>query len=405
AYENFTIDSAAPVIILNAPSPEEVFNYNDIYFNWTATDASGITITCNLSVSDPGGERNENSIAKISGSDFNATINNLDYGVHYWNVSCADDLGNFNISETRNFTINRSDLKITSSDIVFNDTSPEEDKNITINATIHNIGGVPANNFIVQFFDGNPGKGGSQINGNKTIASLNAGENTTVNVNLTASLGLHEIWVIVDSNNSVSELSETNNNASKNITISSWHIIYGQSSGNLVIEDLQNVSVFGWYVNISDSGNIFAVDYDSSITWSNMTAVGIDLDGNQQMNDFEEIDNALGSTNFTDSVNSTFTVNSAPRNKTSFVVFSDTIKNVSVANSTNNTNFMTGILWDSSDGGVEYNTSQDLIFITKINPSKQGAYGVYDYEMRIPSELKKYISGDQYSVALYVELR
>ena len=218
-------------------------------------------------------------------------------------------------------------------------------------------------------------------------------------------MGLHEIWVVVDPDNLIVELTETNNNASKNLTISSWHIIYGQSLGDLVIQDLQNISVFGWHVNISGSGNIFAIDYDSSITWDNMTAIGVDLDGNQQMNDFEEIDATLGSTNFTDSVNSTFTVNSAPRNKTSFVVFSSTITNVSVANSTNNSNFMTGILWDSSDGGVEYNTSQDLIFITKINPNKQGAYGMYDYEIRIPSELKKYISGDQYSIALYVELR
>ena len=404
-YENFTIDTVAPLIILNEPSPGESFNYNDIYFNWTATDTAGINITCNLSVSDSGGEKNENGIKRLSGSDFNATIDSLDYGIHYWNISCADDLGNFNISETRNFTINRSDLKITSVDIIFNDTYPVDGKNITINATIHNIGGVPANNFIVQFFDGDPGEGGSQINGNKTIASLDAGENTTINVNWTTSLGLHEIWVLVDSNNSVSELSETNNNASKNITISSWHIIYGQSSGNLVIEDLQNISIFGWYVNISDSGNIFAIDYDSSISWDNMTAVGIDLDGNQQMDDFEEIDTALGSTNFTDSVNRTFTSNGLPINKTSFNVFSNLIENVSVVNSTNNSNFVTGILWDSSDGGNEYNTSQDLIFITKINPNKQGAYGVYDYEIRIPSELKKYIATDQYSVALYVELR
>jgi len=168
---------------------------------------------------------------------------------------------------------------------------------------------------------------------------------------------------------------------------------------------LQNISIFGWYVNISDSGNIFAIDYDSSISWDNMTAVGIDLDGNQQMDDFEEIDTALGSTNFTDSVNRTFTSNGLPINKTSFNVFSNLIENVSVVNSTNNSNFVTGILWDSSDGGNEYNTSQDLIFITKINPNKQGAYGVYDYEIRIPSELKKYIATDQYSVALYVELR
>ena len=401
--ENFTIDNAGPIITLNKPEPEQVFNYNDIHFNWTATDADGITITCNLSVSDPNGERNENNIAKTSGSYFNITVNDLDYGLHHWNVSCADDLGNSNISEIRNFTVNQPDLKISSSDIVFNDTSPVEGHNITINATIYNIGGIAANNFIVLFYDGEPSTG--DLIDNQTISTLDYGENITINTTWITTLGLHEIWVVVDPDDLIAELNETNNNASSNITISSWHIIYGQSLGNLVIYDLQNTSVFEWYVNISGSGNIFAVDYDSSIKWDNLTAIGIDIDGNQQIDDFEEIDSALESTNFTDSVNSSFTVNGAPRNKTSFVVFSRTITNVSVVNSTNNSNFITGILWDSSDGGAEYNGSQDLIFISKINSNKQGYYGVYDYEIRVPSELKKYIAADQYSVALYAELR
>ncbi|MFO8111019.1 MAG: hypothetical protein R6T92_00770, partial [Desulfosalsimonadaceae bacterium] len=104
--------------------------------------------------------------------------------------------------------------------------------------------------------------------------------------------------------------------------------------------------------------------------------------------------------------NSTFTRDGSPIKKEQFVVYANTINNVSVVNSTNSSNFITGILWDSSDSNPgEFNASQDIVFVSKINPNKQGEYGIYNYEMRIPSELKKYISLDLTSVALYVELK
>ncbi|MCD4739915.1 hypothetical protein K8R43_01835, partial [archaeon] len=87
----------------------------------------------------------------------------------------------------------------------------------------------------------------------------------------------------------------------------------------------------------------------------------------------------------------------------SFVVWGSLLTNVPVVDSTNNTNFTTGILWDSGDGGAEYNGSQDLVFVTEINANATGAYGTYDYELRLPSGLKKLVSGSDL-VELYVEL-
>ena len=105
-------------------------------------------------------------------------------------------------------------------------------------------------------------------------------------------------------------------------------------------------------------------------------------------------------------MNDTFTANGDSRAITNLTVFKNEIQNVSVANSTNNSNFVTGILWDMSDENIgEYNGSQDLVFVTRINPAKQGAYGVYDYEIKIPSELKKYKKTDINTVIFYVELK
>ena len=124
------------------------------------------------------------------------------------------------------------------------------------------------------------------------------------------------------------------------------------------------------------------------------------------IDDFEEIDTVLNSTGYIDSVNRTYTVNSTSKNTASFIIFTSTIANISIANSTNTSNFITGILWDKSDDtNSQYNGTQDIVFASKINPDKQGKYGIYDYEIRVPSELKKYKTTNIQSVVFYAELR
>ena len=99
-----------------------------------------------------------------------------------------------------------------------------------------------------------------------------------------------------------------------------------------------------------------------------MTAVGINITGKNATRDFEEIDGALNITGFTDSINNSFTYNGYGKNFDSFFVYSANITNVPIINSTNTSNFITGILWDNSDiNNGEYNGTQDVVFITKIN--------------------------------------
>ncbi len=395
------VDTTGPAMTLHFPDGILPLNYDDVTFNWTAVDNIATNMTCNITLD---GIINVSNIPIINDSIANVTIINLTLGSHEWNVTCWDTLNNTNTSETITFNINSPDLTLNASEIMFNNTNPEEGHNITINATIYNIGGIAATNFVVRFFDGQISDG-TQIGDNITIPFLENAKNITVNVTWIATLGLHNISVVVDAFDNVTELNESNNIASNNITISSWHTVYGRTSGSLSIQSLTNFTVFSWFVSNESSGNVFAVDYDSSISWDNLTAIGVDINGGLQMDDYDEIDNVLGVENYTDSVNRTFTQGGLPRNKSSFVVFSKTITNVSIVNSTNTSNFITGLLWDSSDSGNEFDTTQDLIIITKINSNKQGAYGIYDFEMRVPSQLKKYITDDQSSVALYVELK
>ena len=105
-----------------------------------------------------------------------------------------------------------------------------------------------------------------------------------------------------------------------------------------------------------------------------------------------------------DSVNNTFTKNNLPILTTSIKSYSRTITNIPVVNSTNTSNFITGILWDSSDlARDDYNGTQDIIFLTQANVKKQGKYGIYDYELKIPADLDDYKLGAG-SVTFYTEI-
>ena len=79
--------------------------------------------------------------------------------------------------------------------------------------------------------------------------------------------------------------------------------------------------------------------------------------------------------------------------------------NIPVINSSANTsNFKTGILWDLSDGGTEYDGAQDVVFVSELNPGAIGSRGTYDFEIAVPAYLRNYNATGS-TVAFYVELK
>ncbi len=133
--------------------------------------------------------------------------------------SYAQDVsGYWNVSETKTFFVQppiKPDLTLSSSDIVFSNTSPSVGESITINATIQNIGTRNASDIIVQFFDNRPF--GFQIGNNQTINFLDIGENKTVSVSWTPPwFGYHTIYVVIDPSNTIDEIDEDNNIVYKN---------------------------------------------------------------------------------------------------------------------------------------------------------------------------------------------
>ncbi len=328
-------------------------------------------------------------------------------GSHLWNVSCIDYYENTGWSQAWTVIIIPPDLFVNSTKINFN-AVPIEGMNITLNATIENIGGSDATNISVRFYKGDPDLGGVLIENFQVNLSERTGNKSRITLNTT--------WIVegpgrflfvvhadapLSTNGSVMEIYENNNEGNKTLNVAGWHYYYGNSSGNIKLESGSNASNFLWNAT---TGNIYIVETGTSPGWQDLKAIGRDINDIAMFNDFNNTDLALNMTGYIDSVNKTFTYNNQPKETMTFTIYQNIINYVPVINSTNSSNFKTGILWDSSDSGLTYyNGSQDLVFISRIENNRQGKYGVYDYELRIPAALDTY-KMDAQSVTFYTEI-
>jgi hypothetical protein len=120
-----------------------------------------------------------------------------------------------------------------------------------------------------------------------------------------------------------------------------------------------------------------------------------------------ELDSLLGIGAYGDNITSLYSSDgSAPLQVYNATVYDRNLSYVPIANSSPlATPFATGILWDNStDTGGEYDLANNeaLVFFTEMNGTRAGAYGTYNYEIRMPSTFDSY---NGYStVELWLEL-
>lgn len=358
------------------------------------------------------GNQGWSPIYNSSATYYNDTLDTTVFGdgTYVLYVKANNTKGKENVSSV-NFTIIYIDLFINSGNITFSNSTPAESTQISINATVFNFGDSNATDVIVQFFENNYTLG-NQIGDNVTI-NVSGNSNTTTGVNWTVQMGTHNFFVVIDPNislnGSINETNESNNVANNSINVSSWHIFYGNITGNLSLMDANNYSLLAWSVSNTSGSNVFVADYDSSIDFTSLLALGMNISGNYRSNDFEELDVVLNTTNYPDSINSTYTSGGAPKNNMSIIIFGVNITNIPWVNSTNSTNFKTGILWDYSDdngdGEFDQTDSEDVLFVTQANYLIPGKYGTYDYEIRVPANLRRQHLTDTSSVSFYAEIK
>jgi hypothetical protein len=332
-------------------------------------------------------------------------------GIYYWNVKCEDTEGNFNFA-IKNFTLNISgpDLVITSDRIFFNQTNSTEGSNITVFANITNLGLSDATDpFIVQFYYGDPDLGGTQLNSNITVPNLSKNDFVIVNTTFILKPGVNNVYVILDPNDIVNESDESNNKANNSILIPIYQYYYGNISVEILLGDYLNKTLLKVESFITNYGNIIVSDVDSSFSFNNLIPLTRNINDQKTNNDFTDLDTIMNVSDAPDSIKNIWGLGSNdPIATDTFNISGRIIENVPIINSTNNSNFITGILWDKTDDisnnyQFDYNDKEDVVFVTKINSKKQGAYGIYDYEIRIPSLLKNYKQGTSL-VNFYIEI-
>ncbi len=117
--------------------------------------------------------------------------------------------------------INGIDLEISGQDIVASPQDATILDILTLSAIVRNNGNQGADNITVEFYDGNPQNGGQKL-GEILLPHIEprSMEIAQITWDLQSQGGQHNIFVVVDGGNSVSEVKENNNTAYKSINVS-----------------------------------------------------------------------------------------------------------------------------------------------------------------------------------------
>ncbi|MFH0978155.1 MAG: CARDB domain-containing protein [Candidatus Woesearchaeota archaeon] len=391
------VDTVAPNITLVAPPNDTARANNTVAFVYNVTDSNQV-LNCSL-VINSSFFSSSSSITKAVNSTITYTLR---HGMYFWSINCTDAAGNIGHSLSRELNITDPDLEVSS--LLLSNPKPVEDELVIINASISNIGDENATGIVVKFLEGDPGVEFS----NSTI-NISRGKVAYVAASWHAKVGQNTIFVLVDppieTNGSIMEIREDNNLANITVYVPMWQIFYGSLYGQLLLDTTGDSSLVRWS-NITDFfGNVYVADSDSRVSWSSLSALSLNLSFQANLSDFQVLDNALNTSAFNDSINRSFLGRQGSPDRRTFTVFDLNITGVPVINSTNTSNFVTGILWDSSDLAIgHYNGTQDIVFVGNVQHA-QGSHGIYDYEVRIPAYLRSLVNPNNLNtLTFYVEI-
>ncbi len=402
--QNVTVvDTTPPVVLLVTPVDFQEVGRGLVNFSYTPTDVNLDNCTLYFGLPPSFGE-NATDASPASGANNSFTDLFFDIGVWVWNVFCTDLYGNAAFAPA-NFTLNVTapDLKVNTSDIWFGNEQRIEGNAISVFANVTNIGLTAATTpFVVQFFHGDPSMS-RQIGTNKTVNGLAVNGTVTLNETFVIDVGPNEIFVVVDPENVLNETRESNNNASRNISTGLYQVFYGNITTSVLLGTVTNESFFTFNNQTTFEGKVFVADTDSVFSFSSFVALTRNVTGGLPGDDFTDADANLNVTGFNDSLKQVWGGGTdSPLQTTTLNLSGGAVLHVPYVNSTN-----TWIVWDGSDdgGNGQYDTTdgEDLIFFTFINQSKTGLYGVYDYEIRIPSTLRDSV-GTTSTVTFYYEI-
>jgi parallel beta-helix repeat protein len=187
-----------------------------------------------------------------------------------------------------------------------------------------------------------------------------------------------------------------------------WHVIYGNSTYTVLVLGEEGDTIFE-YAWEGTAYNVYAVNEDNapSLSWTSLTALGRNTTIEPASDDFTELDTLLGTSSEQDNVENTYSTDgTSPLLTTDRLLHYQSVQYIPISNSTNQSAFVTGILWDlSTDTDTEFSAedNETIVFWAPINSTATGIYGDYDYEIKIPAGFGTYAPGSS-GVNIYLEL-
>jgi hypothetical protein len=306
-------------------------------------------------------------------------------------IGYTDQNDNFNFSfdssseEVAVLNYGKKGVGVTNVD--FNDTDPVEDRDIKAQYVLENIGKIESENpnvtMDVDTYNGTQWVDQSFESKDEIIVKDSAEQRDFI---WTPEPGPFRFDITADPNDNIKETDETDNTATDLLDVSSYQTFYGGTDLTLRLgaqdDDLR---VFNQQIA---KGNLHFADTDADIAFSNLEPV---------TSNFQEADNALNMRGHNDSIQKEFN----PDNNKTFNIAGEQ-KTAPVINSSSNGNFKTGIFYDASEG-TPFDGSQSLVFVSEIQDSTEGEYGIYDYEARIPALLREQ-EGSNDMIDIYAEI-
>ncbi|WP_414838018.1 CARDB domain-containing protein [Candidatus Nanosalina sp. VS9-1] len=307
-------------------------------------------------------------------------------GYRLWASDAADNTA---YTSKNSFEVHRIDLE--ASNVSFNTTEPVEGQDVNLQFNVSNVGGANATANITVVEEEYNGSAWEFVSNSTREEELEASGFNIVNFTVTPDTGPNRYTAYVDSDDSIDEKNESNNNISSMLDVSSYHLKYGNSNSALTLGSGQKLK--SW-TQSDPRGTIFYSDLEASYSVDDLRPLN-------ESGDLSEADKVLGMKGHNDSLSSIYDEDQDGFADTTgcIDIAGETQCQIPLVNSTNTSNFQTGILYDGAGSG-DFNGSQDVVFATEIKDEKQGRYGFYNYEIKVPSPLSS-----QYSPSDFVDLR
>jgi mannan endo-1,4-beta-mannosidase len=188
--------------------------------------------------------------------------------IWYWSSGSQDDISlrevlraNARLMNLKSSTTAKPDLDIQPQHIWFSNPTPAVGNLLWITATVENKGTATASNVITQFWANNPSVYTQKIGSDKTTASITAGSFAVLSTQWTATGKATDIYVTVDPNSTITELSEYNNQT--------YNTISGKTAVVLNIETN--------YLDWSPYDHATAVSWTTTFRTEGTHALGLDI--------------------------------------------------------------------------------------------------------------------------------